>query len=1242
MHRTPTHLSWTLLLVAACLALAPAAHAADGVSRIQILSDAQGPGPAVRLLQQDSQGLVVEFELPALESQSLTVAGETYQVLAIEGGGTSGVAGEPMLPTFTRLIQIPDRAGVQYETISAETRELSGYRPMPLQSDEGTGFTIDAAAYARAGYGAAERATVGEPALMRGRRVVPITFSPVRYDPARGSIEVAGRTQVRVSFAGVDLRNAGHADTRPVPESFDRLYRELLVNYEPERGGPIVSRGTWVLLYADNANVLTALQPLIEWRTRQGFEVHVVSTAVAGTTKEAIQAWLQNAYATWPNPPEYITLVGDVSGQFPFPFWRETYTNYQGETDHPYVQLDGTDILADAHIGRLSANTIDQLNLIVYKIVSYESTPYMTDPGWYGRACLTGDPQDSGYTCVQLMQWLKDRLRHVGYAEEDTIFSEPFVSQMTSKLNRGDTIFCYRGIMGMSGFTTGNISTLTNGRKMPFAVNLTCDTGSFASGDSRSEAWLNAGSPPSTPTGGIASIGTATTGTHTRYNNSFTCGILHALYWEGMDHFGEALTRGKYEMYVNYATQEMSYCQRFTCWNNLMGDAAGELWTGLPAEMTVTHPAHIDLGASGLVVGVTESGAPCAGAYVCLWKGSETFVGGYTDESGLIDLPINAATVGDMKITVTKHDRMPYLATIPVTATQRYVGYLADMIEDDGIGGSSGNGDHVANPGETIALRVEVKNYGLMNASGVTGVLSSTDPYVTILDGNADFGDVPGGGTVWGTDLFGVRIDGGTPDGHVLHFALDLSAGSETWHSVVSLPISAAAFDFVAVTLSGFGTQIDPGETGTLTVRLRNGGGAAGTGVQGTLTSQSPWVQVGDPNGAYGTVGVGATVENMTDPFGVHASADCFPGHVAGLRLVLQFGDAARDTVYFAVTVGSATSTDPTGPDRYGYYAFDNTDTGYEWAPTYQWIEIAPNHGGGGTSVGLSDSGGNQGDTHTLSLPFPFQYYGKSFTRVSICSNGWLAMGSTYITNYHNWNIPGAGAPPNMIAPMWDDLYQNGSDQVYYLSDAANHRYIVQWSRLRNGGGNHATSNFEVILYDPAYYPTATGDGIIDFQYDTFSNVDYEQMYSTVGIENEDQTDGVMYSYFNYYNAGGTTITPGRAIRFMTLEVTNPAGAGGEATPLRLALHPARPNPFGAGGTTLLLDLPRAGEVRLGIFDAAGRRVRALADGRMAAGPHRVAWNGCDDADRPVGAGVYFSVLEIGEKRITRPLTLVR
>jgi hypothetical protein len=74
------------------------------------------------------------------------------------------------------------------------------------------------------------------------------------------------------------------------------------------------------------------------------------------------------------------------------------------------------------------------------------------------------------------------------------------------------------------------------------------------------------------------------------------------------------------------------------------------------------------------------------------------------------------------------------------------------------------------------------------------------------------------------------------------------------------------------------------------------------------------------------------------------------------------------------------------------------------------------------------------------------------------------------------------------------------------------------------------------------------------------------------------------------------------------------------------------PNPF-AGASHLPFTIPRAGHVRLEVFDSLGRRVATLVDGRMEAGRHEVRWDGTDRAERPLPAGVYIYRLEAGDVR---------
>ena len=92
------------------------------------------------------------------------------------------------------------------------------------------------------------------------------------------------------------------------------------------------------------------------------------------------------------------------------------------------------------------------------------------------------------------------------------------------------------------------------------------------------------------PSGGaLGAIGTATSGTHTRYNNCMFLGINNGLLNSEEHRVGPALTRGKLNLYNNYWENEWQNVYVWSTWNNLMGDPATPMWTAFPSELTAAH-----------------------------------------------------------------------------------------------------------------------------------------------------------------------------------------------------------------------------------------------------------------------------------------------------------------------------------------------------------------------------------------------------------------------------------------------------------------------------------------------------------------------------------------------------------------------------------------------------------------------------------------------------------------------------
>jgi hypothetical protein len=280
---------------------------------------------------------------------------------------------------------------------------------------------------------------------------------------------------------------------------------------------------------------------------------------------------------------------------------------------------------------------------------------------------------------------------------------------------------------------------------------------------------------------------------------------------------------------------------------------------------------------------------------------------------------------------------------------------------------------------------------------------------------------------------------------------------------------------------------------------------------------------------------------SSVDHFIVTADEDLIPGTMAHVFLTITGGDGFEILQPFTLQIGTVSVTDPLGPDEHGYYIYDSGDQIYANAPFYDWIEIDDRYGGNGTQMPIVDYGNNGDDVQQINLPFTFKMYGQVYDQITVCSNGWIAMGHTNMQSFRNYPIPGAGGPSPMIAAFWDDMVTSSNGRVYKYYDMDNHQFIIQWSQMRTYD-NSSSETFQVILKDPAYYFTPTGDGEILIQYQTFNNTSsgnygwgqVHGAYCTVGIEDVTATKGLQYTFNNQYPTAAMTLNDETAILITT------------------------------------------------------------------------------------------------------------
>ncbi len=218
------------------------------------------------------------------------------------------------------------------------------------------------------------------------------------------------------------------------------------------------------------------------------------------------------------------------------------------------------------------------------------------------------------------------------------------------------------------------------------------------------------------------------------------------------------------------------------------------------------------------------------------------------------------------------------------------------------------------------------------------------------------------------------------------------------------------------------------------------------------------------------------------------------------------------------VTGNSYTITDLANGILYGFEVAADYEYGEDYLVWSDMVQARPLPGGGEYEaneieyewVDISETGtlvdglGDDGSSGPFQVGFDFPYYGSTYSQFWINANCWISFTTPSGNTYSNYELPHADAPNNCIYLYWDDMHEQTAGNVYYLYDADNGVLRVQWEdwNVRSVGTN-LVMDAQMALYD---------DGRICFYYDNFDE-GWDYTSETIGIENEDGTEGLTISY---------------------------------------------------------------------------------------------------------------------------------
>jgi hypothetical protein len=227
-------------------------------------------------------------------------------------------------------------------------------------------------------------------------------------DPARAVYLVGEVSKGTLTFGAVEANRP-----RYLAQTTNRRLQPLSITLAETANLQSTTNGADYVIIS-HADFLSAIQPLADYRARQGYRVKVIDVQhiydvfnYGRVSAEAIRDFLAYAYHNWSGAaPFYVLLVGDgtydpkhhIASSNPtfIPPYLEMVDPVMGETaaDNRFVTISGADIVPDINLGRFPAQTVADVTAMVEKTIAYEQAPIIG--GWNRRVLFVTDNLDGG------------------------------------------------------------------------------------------------------------------------------------------------------------------------------------------------------------------------------------------------------------------------------------------------------------------------------------------------------------------------------------------------------------------------------------------------------------------------------------------------------------------------------------------------------------------------------------------------------------------------------------------------------------------------------------------------------------------------------------------------------------------------------------------------------------------------------------------------------------------------------
>jgi len=501
-------------------------------------------------------------------------------------------------------------------------------------------------------------------------------------------------------------------------------------------------------------------------------------------------------------------------------------------SDNYYGEVAGSDSYPDIIIGKISAETVDQVNTQVERSIQYEQNPTETAhfPVFLGIGSSEG-PGDNNEYDYQHIRNIGTMLSNYTYTSGYEVFegsqggmdqSGATPSQISTAVNNGVGVINYCGhgsetYWVTTGFDVSDVNNLNNAGKLPFIISTACVNGDYYGRTCFAEAWVRA-TKNGQPTG---AVGTLMSTINQPWNPPMCAQDNMAEYLTGSNGksqqytFGGIAFNGIIKMLDVYYDYEVS-----RTWI-LFGDPALAVRTAVPENLPLEYSEVSTVGSTSATFNSSVEGAN-----VVLSKNNVIIASGHI-VNGTVSLDISSLppTPDSLDVVAWKHNYIPFqghLTLIP--ADGPYVVCTNMEIKDDD--------NNTPESGEYVKYNIDLFNLGNESCQNVRANIYSDDPYISIYSNASTVSLLQNGDTVTVEDAFFVQVHSDVPAFHKAIINIDVFYENDTnnFHLPLTLHAPELAILNLRVDDSAQGNgngKFDFGESADVIVTVTNNGNAA-------------------------------------------------------------------------------------------------------------------------------------------------------------------------------------------------------------------------------------------------------------------------------------------------------------------------------------------------------------------------------------------------------------------------------